>query len=218
MLSIACRALAPLFRTVAGVRTNSYFWSDASLHSYIGTLKSSRTFPGADRFGQADECRPKPEFSLLSESVSALKARKVVIYARVATRNQRAALRAQTERLTVYCRTQGWQVFRTYAEVGSALWEERPQLLEILSDRSINTIVVERKDRLARFGLPYIECLLALDDREIITTGTGADDPADLMEDLLRIIQSFTAKLYGRKQGRRQVERIIRMLNEDRNR
>jgi putative resolvase len=218
MLSIACRALGFLFLTAAGVRINGYFWSDASLHRDIGTSERGRTFSGAGLSSQTGKCRTEPALDLLSESVSALKPRKVVIYARVSTRNQRTALQAQKERLTAYCRAQGWQIFRTYAEVGGALWEERPQLMEILSDRSINTIVVEHPDRLARFGLLYIECLLALDDREIIITGTGNGNKADLLEDLLRIIKSFTAKLYGRERGRRQTEQIIRLLNEHRNR
>ena len=45
--------------------------------------------------------------------------------------------------------------------------DKRPKLEKLLTDKTIDIIVVEHKDRLARFGLNYIEKLLALDDRKI---------------------------------------------------
>lgn len=61
-------------------------------------------------------------------------------------------------------------------EIGSGLNDKRPKLEKILIDNSITHIVVEHKDRLARFGLNYIEKLLELNGRKLeIVNNTDND-------------------------------------------
>jgi putative resolvase len=43
------------------------------------------------------------------------------------------------------------------AEVGSGLNNSRSKLKRLLADDSVSTIVVERRERLARFGVEYVE-------------------------------------------------------------
>ena len=50
-------------------------------------------------------------------------------------------------------------------EVGSGLNGKRPKLRRILSDPSATVIVVEHRDRLARFGVEHLDAALAAHGR-----------------------------------------------------
>jgi len=135
-----------------------------------------------------------------------------VIYARVSSSENKENLERQAERLTSYCAAKGWVVFKTVKEIGNGLNDQRKQLEKLLLDRTVTRIVVEHKDRLARFGLNYIEQLLALDDREIVVINNQVNDKDDLMQDFVSIITSFTARLYGLRRSKRKTEKIIEEL------
>ena len=51
-------------------------------------------------------------------------------------------------------------VTSTVAEIGLGLNGSRSKLERLLSDRSDATIVIEHRDRLARFGVEYVEAAL----------------------------------------------------------
>jgi putative resolvase len=76
-------------------------------------------------------------------------------------------------------------------------------------------LIVENKDRLTRFGFNYIELLLNLNGKEIIVinqTNKDKDTKQDLISDLVSIVYSFTARIYGLRKGRdkgKQLKNII---------
>lgn len=72
-----------------------------------------------------------------------------------------------------------------------------------------------QKDRLARFGVNYIEKLLALDDRKIEVVNPQTNEKDDLMQDFVSIITSFCARLYGKRRTKRQTEKIIEELKKE---
>ena len=74
---------------------------------------------------------------------------------------------------------------------------------------------MEHKDRLARFGLNYIEKLLALDNRKIEIVNIPTSDNSDLMQDFVSIITSFTAQLYAQRRTKRATEKLIKELSKD---
>jgi predicted site-specific integrase-resolvase len=133
---------------------------------------------------------------------------KVAVYARVSSSENKDNLERQKERLISYCNTKGYKVDSVVAEIGSGLNDERKKLEKLLLDKSINLIVVEHKDRLARFGLNYIQKLLELDGRRVEIINTQTNDEDDLMQDFVSIITSFVARLYGR--SKRVTENIIK--------
>ena len=139
----------------------------------------------------------------------------VCIYARVSSSENKDNLERQKERLISYCNAKGYKVSGVVIEIGSGLNDERKKLEKILLDKSINLIVVEHKDRLARFGLNYIQKLLELDNRKIEIINPQANDEDDLMQDFVSIITSFVSRLYGRRRSKRLTEKIIReVVNE----
>ena len=62
----------------------------------------------------------------------------------------------------------------------------------------MTTIVVEHRDRFARFGAEYVEAALAASGRRLLVA-----DPAEIDEDLVRdvteILTFLCARLYGRR-------------------
>ena len=82
-------------------------------------------------------------------------------------------------------------------------------------DESVKLIVVEHKDRLARFGLNYIERLLDLQGRKIEVINEQSNDRDDLMQDFVSIITSFCARLYGLRRNKRRTEKIIEQLSKE---
>ena len=139
----------------------------------------------------------------------------VCIYARVSSSENKDNLERQKERLVSYCNAKGYKVSKIITEIGSGLNDERKKLESILMDKSINLIVVEHKDRLARFGLNYIQKLLELDNRKIEIINPQTNDEDDLMQDFVSIINSFTARLYGRRRSKRITEKVIKEVSDN---
>lgn len=139
----------------------------------------------------------------------------VAVYARVSSSENKNNLERQKERLVSYCNAKGYKVSKIVTEVGSGLNDERKKLESLLTDRSINLIVVEHKDRLARFGINYIQKLLELDNRKIEIINPQSSDEDDLMQDFVSIITSFVSRLYGRRRSKRITEKIIKEASKN---
>ncbi len=137
---------------------------------------------------------------------------KVAIYARVSSTEHKENLERQAERLTQYCTVRGYQVAQVVKEIASGVNESRPKLLSLLKDTSITRIVVEHKDRLTRFGFHYLETLLETTGRQIEVVNVAENEKEDLIADLVAIVSSFTAQLYGPRRAKRKTERIVHEL------
>lgn len=137
------------------------------------------------------------------------------IYARVSSSENKSNLEKQKERLLDYCAAKGYKVTKIVTEIGSGLNDNRVKLESLLLDISISIIVVEHKDRLARFGINYIEKLLELNNRRIEIINTNDNDRDDLMQDFVSIITSFTTRLYGQRRTKRNTEKLIKVLEKD---
>lgn len=138
--------------------------------------------------------------------------KRVAVYARVSSSENKDNLERQVERLVSYCNAKGYKVYSVVSEIGSGLNDQRPKLEKLLIDNNIDVIVVEHKDRLCRFGLNYIQKLLALHGREIEIVNPVLDNKEDLVQDFVSIITSFCARLYGQRRTKRKTERLIREL------
>jgi len=140
---------------------------------------------------------------------------KVVVYARVSSSADRDNLAAQAQRLVGYCTARGYQVQQVVKEVGSGVNDSRPKFLALLADSSVTRIVVEHKDRATRFGFRYLETLLGQQQRVIEVVNVAEDGQEDLLSDLVAIVYSFCARLYGQRRAKRKTERITAELQAD---
>jgi len=141
--------------------------------------------------------------------------KKVAIYCRVSSSENKANLESQKQRMIQFCNAKGYQVSEAVTEIGSGLNDKRPKLERLLLRKDITVIVVDHKDRLARFGLNYIQKLMSLEGRSIEVVNNVEGEEDDLMQDFVSIITSFTARLYGKRRTKRRTEKLIKAMQED---
>lgn len=70
-------------------------------------------------------------------------------------------------------------------------------------------IVVEHRDRLARFGAEHIEAALAAAGRQLVVVGTS-EMKDDLAQDMIDALTSFCARLYGRRAAKNRAEKGLK--------
>jgi putative resolvase len=113
----------------------------------------------------------------------------------VSSHDQRADLDRQVSRVMAWAGEQQLVVDQVVCEVGSGLNGRRPKLARLLADPTATTIVVEHRDRLARFG---VEQLQAAQGRRVVVADPG-ETTDDLVRDMVDVLTSFCARLYGRR-------------------
>lgn len=134
---------------------------------------------------------------------------RTVIYARVSSHDQRDGLDAQVGRVTAWCASAGIAVDDVVVEVGSGLNGRRRKLSRVLADAGVETVVVEHRDRLARFGVEHLEAALSAQGRRIVVADDGETDD-DLVRDMIEVLTSMCARLYGRRGARNRAEKALR--------
>lgn len=130
------------------------------------------------------------------------------LYARVSSADQKDDLERQLGRLSRYASQQRLPVVRAVAEVGAGLNGHRTRIMRLLADPQIRTVVVEHRDRLARFGSEYIEAAMAACGRKLVVVDeTEMKD--DLVQDMIAVLTSFCARLYGRRAARNRAAKAM---------
>jgi putative resolvase len=133
---------------------------------------------------------------------------RAVLYARVSAYDQRDDLDRQVTRLSGWATAQGVRVAEVVTEVGSGLNGRRPKLRRVLADPRAAMIVVEHRDRLARFGVEHLEAALSAQGRRLVVVDPG-ETSDDLLRDMIEVLTSFCARLYGRRGARNRALRAV---------
>lgn len=133
------------------------------------------------------------------------------IYARESSSENKAAMKSQAEGLRKYAQAKGYTVVEVVQEFASGVNDNRKRLAALLAKRTFDVLLVEHKDRLSRFGFRWFETLSPF---RIEVINVAENDTHDLMDDLVAIITSFSARLYGQRRGRKKTEAIIEALKK----
>ncbi|MGI9863017.1 IS607 family transposase [Moorella naiadis] len=177
-----------------------------------GLIKPAR-LPGGQRRYSMDELNKLSQSGQLTDGRKA-----VVLYARVSAKKQADAgnLERQMERLRQYAKENGFIVRAEFVDVASGLNQKRRGLTNVLKlaeQGEYRRLIIEYPDRLARFGYGYIERHLKYCGVEIIAIAEKEPEDAhtELVRDLLAIVTSFSARLYGARGGKK-IRRELREL------
>ncbi len=133
---------------------------------------------------------------------------RTVAYCRVSSHDQRDDLERQAGRVSLWASEHGLSVDEVVTEVGSGLSAKRPRLARLLADREVASIIVEHRDRLARFGVEHLGAALSAQGRAILVVGEG-EVKDDLVRDMTEVLTWFFARLYGRRGARNRALRAI---------
>ena len=137
------------------------------------------------------------------------------LYARVSNNDAKDNLERQSERLSDFAVKNGFKITREIKEIGSGLNDSRTKLVKLLSSLDDwDILIVENKDRLTRFGFNYIEILLNQMGKEILVINETSDNKTDLVQDLVSIIYSFSARIYGLRRAKNKQQEILEVLEE----
>lgn len=130
------------------------------------------------------------------------------IYARVSTQKQADAgnLDRQIGRLTEYAIKNGYIINKVFKDIASGLNENRKglqKLLQTVRESNNSLVIVEYKDHLARFGYVYLERYISdFGGQIIVIEEKEVNEQQELVEDLIAITTSFSARIYGKRGGR----------------
>lgn len=136
---------------------------------------------------------------------------KCVIYARVSSNDRKNSLVEQQKRLEEFAALKNYNIVGSYREIASGMNDNRSILNKVLLGDGWDVLLIENKDRLTRFGFNYINTLLKKLNKQVVVINQTDDDKQDLMKDLISIIYSFSARLYGMRRKKNK-EDIIKFL------
>ncbi len=116
--------------------------------------------------------------------------------------------------MVAWATSQGLSVDEVVTEVGSGMNGHRRRLARLLADPMSSTLVVEHRDRLARFGVEHLEAALGAHGRRVLVADAGEVDD-DLVRDMTEVLTSFCARLYGRRGARNRADKALRCAKSD---
>lgn len=139
---------------------------------------------------------------------------RTVAYCRVSSADQKLDLERQAGRVVTGATAQGLTVAEVVTEIGSGLNGKRRKLHRLLGDPTAAVIVVEHRDRLARFGVEHLEAALAATGRRIVILENHETDD-DLVCDMTEVLTSMCARLYGRRSARNRAKAGIAAITSE---
>lgn len=138
----------------------------------------------------------------------------VALYARVSSADQKADLDRQFDRLSEYALAHKMSVVDSVKEIGSGFNGHRRGMMRLLANSNIQTIVIEHRDCLIRFGFEYLEASLSAQNRKIVVIDTKelADD---VVRDLHEVIVSMCARLYGKRSAKNRAQKALDAIHHE---
>ncbi len=147
-----------------------------------------------------------------------LRPRRVAIYARVSGSTQRDDLERQLRALREWVRkTYGDVEVVEVTDIGSGINAKRRglwKLIDLARKRQVDAVIVAYKDRLTRFGFEYLEELFKAYGVKVVVA--FQEEPKDymqeLVEDLVAIVTSFAARIYGKRS--KKYKRVVKAVED----
>jgi putative resolvase len=152
-----------------------------------------------------------PTGTIIVKDAAGADTKGVVLYAHVSSAEQKPEMDKQIARLLDFASKKKFSVIQSVTEVGSAINGHRPKLLKLLRDSSVKVIVVEHRDRLIRFGYEYLEAALSAQGRRLLVVDDH-EVKDDLVRDMLEVLTSFCARLYGRRGAQNKAKKALKAM------
>jgi len=134
------------------------------------------------------------------------KERLTVIYARCSTAKQKENLERQKDRLRKHAEEKGYK-YLMIDEIASGINEKRKgihKLIKMCFEGKVERILIEYKDRLARFGYEYLDAIFR--NLEVIVEIVEIKEKKyeeELAEDIMKILTCYSARYYRARGGRK---------------
>lgn len=143
---------------------------------------------------------------------------KIISYSRVSTQSQKNQLKEQTIRIYNSCVARGIVLDEQFEDIGSGMSSDREnfdKVCQMIFKGEVDTLVIENKDRLTRFGFDTFEKFFKYFGTTILVLNDKIENKSyeqELTEDLISVIHYFTMKSYSH---RRKLNKLRKELEED---
>jgi putative resolvase len=168
----------------------------------LGILKAHRT-PTSRRYYTHDQY-------LEYRGLKATGAGATIAYARVSTQAQKPDLQDQVAALRAYSQAHDLKVDEWVEELGSGLNYQRKHFNRIMQEIELGRVqrlIVAHQDRLVRFGFEWFAAFCQRHGTDlVIVNGDTLSPEGELVQDLLSIVDMFSARL----SGLRSYQKVIR--------
>lgn len=138
----------------------------------------------------------------------------VGLYARVSSHDQKPDLERQTARLAEWAAKAGHTVVRIESEIASGMNGGRTKARRLLADPKVTIVVVEHRDRLGLMNTELVEAVLEAAGRRLVVLDAGEVED-DLVRDMVEVLTSFCARLYGRRSAKNRAKRALKAAAAD---
>jgi len=129
------------------------------------------------------------------------RSRKTVVYCRVSSPGQKDDLAAQVTAMEQFCLARGLAVDEWLTEIGGGMDLTRREfvaVMDAIERGEIATLVIAHQDRVARFGVDYLEHVAQNNDCDIVVANQQSLSPdQELVHDLLAMMHTFSCRLSG---------------------
>ena len=165
-----------------------------------GRLKAIRTSGGHRRYKLSDLEKFIGEYYAEGKETDDVI---VATYARCSTSDQKqhGDIDRQSQRLSEYCAKKKYKVEYIIKDMGSGINDKRKgfvKLCKLITDKKINKVVIEHKDRLTRFQYNLIEFFFNSYGVDIeLTDKKEYTEQEELVNDMMMLIASFSGRLYS---------------------
>lgn len=136
--------------------------------------------------------------------------RKIVIYSRVSTNNQKDDLANQIEFLKNFANAKYIIVDEVIKDIGSGLNYNRKKwnkLLEECMENKIDSILVTHKDRFIRFGFEWFERFIGkFNTKIIVVNNESLSSQEELVQDIISILHVFSCRIYGLRKYKKKIK------------
>ena len=179
--------------------------SDETLRNYErdGKLSPTYTEGGHRRYKRIDIEKFAGTYV---EPITQIGTNRAAIYCRVSSheQKQKGDLERQIGRMTQEALKRGYKIVSVFDEVGSGMNDNRKKLhklFELVETNQIDIVLVEHKDRLSRFCFNYLVSYFKSYGIkiELAEEILGKGYETELVEDILSLMASFSAKIYGKR-------------------
>lgn len=184
--------------------------SNPTLSSYVkrGLIKTT-TMPNG-RYNYDEES----VYAFLNAGVP----RKVYLYGRVSSSNQKKDLISQIEMLKQYCFSNGIKIDGVFQDIASGVsFENRKEFFKLLDDvinRKVKAVYITYKDRLSRVGFDLFYHLFRRFGTEIVViseVGSPKLDSEEIFEEIVSLLHCYSMKMYSK----RRVAKIKEVLEDE---
>ena len=184
--------------------------SNPTLSSYVkrGLIKTT-TMPNG-RYNYDEES----VYAFLNAGVP----RKVYLYGRVSSSNQKKDLISQIEMLKQYCFSNGIKIDGVFQDIASGIsFENRKEFFKLLDEvinRKVKAVYITYKDRLSRVGFDLFYHLFRRFGTEIVViseVGSPKLDSEEIFEEIVSLLHCYSMKMYSK----RRIAKIKEVLEDE---